>query len=65
MLHRFALYYRPHLPLFFLDFFCAVLMSGLALVFPLAVRQVIDDILPAGGCLYLFCCGLPWCETNN
>ncbi len=57
MLRRFALYYRPHLPLFFLDFFCAVLMSVLDLVFPLAVRQVIDDILPAGDIVLLLWAG--------
>ncbi|WP_188397682.1 ABC transporter ATP-binding protein [Sporomusa sp. GT1] len=57
MLRRFALYYRPHLPLFFLDFFCAVLMSVLDLVFPLAVRQVIDDILPAGDIALLLWAG--------
>lgn len=48
MLMRFIQYYRPHLPLFFLDFSCAFFMAGMELVFPLAVRRVIDNILPAG-----------------
>jgi ATP-binding cassette subfamily B protein len=58
LLRRFALYYRPHLPLFFLDFFCAVLMSGLDLVFPLAVRWIIDTILPAGDIMLLLWAGV-------
>lgn len=58
MLKRFSLYYRPHLPLFFLDFSCAILMAGLDLVFPLAVRKVIDDILPAGDLTLLLWAGV-------
>ena len=46
MLRRFAKYYRPHLPLFLLDFSCAFAMAGLDLVFPVAVQWVIDSILP-------------------
>ena len=46
MVSRFIKYYRPHLSLFLLDFSCAFLMAGLDLVFPIAVRKMIDDILP-------------------
>ena len=46
MLRRFAKYYRPHLPLFLLDFSCAFAMAGLDLVFPVAVQWSIDRILP-------------------
>jgi len=46
LLRRFAKYYRPHLPLFLLDFSCAFAMAGLDLVFPVAVQWVIDSILP-------------------
>ena len=46
MLKRFAKYYRPHLPLFTLDFGCAFAMSGLDLVFPVAVQWSIDRVLP-------------------
>lgn len=46
MLRRFAKYYRPHLPLFMIDFSCAFAMAGLDLVFPVAVQRVIDGILP-------------------
>ncbi|HHY14084.1 MAG TPA: ABC transporter ATP-binding protein, partial [Thermoanaerobacterales bacterium] len=47
MLKRFIKYYRPHLPLLFLDFFCAFAMSLLDLVFPKMASTVIDKILPA------------------
>ncbi len=46
MILRFIKYYRPHLPLFLLDFTCAFIMAGLDLVFPMAVNRLIDDILP-------------------
>jgi len=46
MLKRFIKYYRPHLPLLFLDFFCAFAMSLLDLVFPKMASTVIDKILP-------------------
>ncbi len=46
LLRRFIRYYKPHLRLFYLDFSCAFLMAGLDLVFPMAARAVVDDILP-------------------
>ncbi len=46
MLKRFAKYYRPHLPLFILDFTCAFLMAGLDLVFPSMVTRTVDEVLP-------------------
>ena len=54
MLTRFLPYYRPHLPLFALDFSCALLMAGMELVFPLAVRQMIDVVLPNGDLPLMF-----------
>lgn len=47
MLKSFIKYYRPHLPLFFLDFGCAFMMAGLDLVFPFVVGLMIDDIFPS------------------
>ncbi|MFZ5969256.1 MAG: ABC transporter ATP-binding protein [Bacillota bacterium] len=47
MLKRFSKYYKAHLPLFFLDFGCAFLMAGLDLIFPVVVKKMIDDVLPA------------------
>ena len=46
MLKRFIKYYKSHLPLLFLDFFCAFAMSLLDLVFPRMASKVIDEILP-------------------
>lgn len=47
MIKRFARYYRNHLPLFSLDFFCAFLMAGMDLVFPFVVTTMIDTVLPS------------------
>ncbi|MCO7125717.1 ABC transporter ATP-binding protein/permease [Sporolactobacillus shoreicorticis] len=46
MIRSFYAYYKPYKKLFFLDFFCAVLLALLELVFPVAVNQVIDRLLP-------------------
>ncbi len=47
MLKKFIGYYRPHLPLFFLDFGCAFVTALMDLVFPFMVSIIIDDIIPA------------------
>jgi ATP-binding cassette subfamily B protein len=47
LIKRFSKYYREHLPLFFLDFGSAFVMSGLDLVFPFAVSKMIDQVLPS------------------
>ncbi|GAB2693245.1 ABC transporter ATP-binding protein [Paenibacillus thermoaerophilus] len=64
MIRRFLGYYRPHTKLFALDFGCAVLAALLELAFPLAVKWVIDELLPtrdwemivwaAAGLLFLY-----------
>lgn len=46
LLRRFFAYYRPYRGLFILDFGCAVVSGLLTLVFPLAVKYFIDDLLP-------------------
>lgn len=46
-IRQFCRYYRNQLPLFLLDFFCAFVMSGLELVFPILVSKMIDQVLPA------------------
>lgn len=46
MIREFVKYYRPHVPLFLLDFGSAFLASLLDLVFPKVVNIVIDDLLP-------------------
>lgn len=42
MLRRFARYYKPHRKLFILDFIAAAIIAGLDLVFPSAVRSVMN-----------------------
>ncbi|MDQ0247017.1 ATP-binding cassette subfamily B protein [Bacillus fengqiuensis] len=48
MLRRFFSYYRPHKRLFYIDFFCALLVGLLELGFPIAVSWFIDELLPEG-----------------
>lgn len=45
---RFFNFYRPYRGLFILDFSSAVVLALLELMFPLAVRWVVDTLLPAG-----------------
>ncbi|WP_291290761.1 ABC transporter ATP-binding protein [Enterococcus sp.] len=60
MLKRFFSYYRPYRSLFILDFTCAVFAGLLELVFPVAVNQVIDKIMPQNNfrLILLACLGL-------
>ncbi|WP_192603891.1 ABC transporter ATP-binding protein [Bacillus sp. OAE603] len=48
MIKRFFKYYIPHKKLFYIDFFCAVLVGLMELGFPLAVSWFIDRLLPEG-----------------
>ncbi|CAN7537516.1 ABC transporter ATP-binding protein [Bosea sp. LjRoot237] len=48
MLKRFFAYYRPHRGLFLLDFSCAVISGLLELGFPIAVKLLVDQLLPSG-----------------
>lgn len=48
LLTRFFAYYRPHRGLFVLDFSCAVASGLLELGFPIAVKLLIDTLLPTG-----------------
>ncbi|TYS14057.1 ABC transporter ATP-binding protein [Rossellomorea vietnamensis] len=48
VIKRFFSYYRPHKKLFYIDFFCAMLVGLLELGFPLAVSYFIDELLPEG-----------------
>ncbi len=47
LLRRFFSYYRPYRKLFFLDFGCALIAGLLELAFPLAVRALVDQLLPS------------------
>jgi ATP-binding cassette subfamily B protein len=47
MIRQFFAYYLPYRGLFFLDFTSAVIVGLLELVFPLAINQFIDRLLPS------------------
>jgi len=47
MIRRFIKYYLPHRRLFFLDMFCAVTASALAILFPFLTRTLLNTHLPA------------------
>lgn len=44
-LKKFISYYRPYLGLFFADLGCALIASGISLVFPLIIRYITKDVL--------------------
>jgi ATP-binding cassette, subfamily B, bacterial len=48
LVRRFFSYYQPYRGLFLLDFSCAVLAGVLELGFPMAVRALVDQLLPGG-----------------
>jgi ATP-binding cassette subfamily B protein len=59
-LRKFFSYYKPYKRLFIVDFSCAILAALLELTFPLAISQVLDELLPKGnwttilyGCIVL------------
>lgn len=43
-LKRFITYYKPYLGMFFTDMFCALVLSGIDLVFPSLVRYLMDEV---------------------
>lgn len=47
-LKRIIPFYKPYKGLFFLDLFCALIMSLAALVFPILVRTLLYDVLGVG-----------------
>ncbi len=53
-LHRFISFYKPYAGWFFADMACALIVSAIALLVPLGVRVITQDVLVQGGD------GLPW-----
>jgi len=45
-LARFLSYYKPHMPLFLLDMFCATFIAVVDIMFPMATRLAMNDLLP-------------------
>ncbi|MGM0380271.1 MAG: ABC transporter ATP-binding protein [Bacillota bacterium] len=46
LVKKFIEYYKPHKKLFFLDIFCAFLLSGIDLVFPSISRYILNNVIP-------------------
>ena len=44
MLKKFCSYYRPHLKLFFIDLFCALLLSACNLIYPLIAKYIMEEL---------------------
>lgn len=57
MIKKFIKYYKPHLGLFILDMFCALLISGTDLVYPMVTRSLINDIIPDKNIQLIFTIG--------
>lgn len=45
-LKKFCSYYRPHLPLFLADMFCATVIAWVDLAFPMVSRYALQNLLP-------------------
>ncbi len=43
-LKRFIHYYKPYQGMFYFDMFCALVLSGIDLVFPVLVKYLMDDV---------------------
>ncbi len=48
LVRRFVGYYKPHLPLFLLDMFCALVIAAVDVVYPLLSKIALDKYLPSG-----------------
>lgn len=60
LVKRFVSYYKPHVKLFAIDMFCALLISILNLVYPYITQQIINEYVPQGmlEALIIACCFL-------
>ena len=45
-LKRFLSYYKPHLPIFFLDMFCASVVAAVDVAFPMVTQYLLKTLLP-------------------
>lgn len=60
MLKRFASYYKPHRRLFYIDMFCALIISACNMFYPIIAKDIINVYVPEGDMrrLVLWCCVL-------
>ena len=43
-LKKFILYYGPYKGMFFMDMFCALILSGIDLLFPSLIKYLMDEV---------------------
>ncbi|MCX7771943.1 MAG: ABC transporter ATP-binding protein/permease [Clostridia bacterium] len=43
-LKQFISYYKPYKGMFFLDMFCALILSGIDLIFPMLIKYLMDEV---------------------
>ena len=60
MLKRFASYYKPHRKLFYIDMFCALIISACNMFYPIIAKDIINVYVPGQNMdqLVLWCCVL-------
>ncbi len=60
MLKRFASYYKPHRRLFYIDMFCALIISACNMFYPIIAKDIINVYVPERDMrrLVLWCCVL-------
>ena len=46
MIRKFISYYKPHWKLFAADLFCALMIAAVDLLFPIASRYAMQNLLP-------------------
>lgn len=46
MLKRFASYYKPHRRLFYIDMFCALIISACNMFYPIIAKDIINVYVP-------------------
>ena len=44
MFRKFCSYYKPHRKLFYLDLFCALLLSAINLIYPLIAKYIMNEL---------------------
>ena len=46
MLKRFLSYYKPHVKIFTLDMIASLLVSLIAIVYPIVTRKMLNELIP-------------------
>ena len=58
MLKRFLAYYKPHKLIFTLDMLASLLVSLLAIVYPIVTREMLNDLIPNRNYRMVIICGI-------